>query len=131
MPATGKVVLDSSVVIGHLRGVQAIALQLERFDTLYVPMIVLGELLHGIRKSARSEENLARLRRLLLVATLVSLTEETAHFYAMIKVNLAEAGTPIPENDVWIAAQALELQVPLATEDAHFERIKTLQTLKW
>jgi tRNA(fMet)-specific endonuclease VapC len=131
MPATGKVVLDTSVVIAHLRGIQTVTLQLEQFDTLYLPLIVLGELLHGIRKSNRSQENLAGLRRWLRASTLISLTEATADHYATIKGNLARSGTPIPENDIWIAAHAKELGLSLATRDAHFERIESLQILKW
>lgn len=131
MPAIGKIVLDTSVAVAHLRGIQAVTLQLEQFDTLYLPLIVLGELLHGIRKSTRSQENLAGLRRWLRATTLISLTEATAEQYAVIKGDLARTGTPIPENDIWIAAHAKELGLSSATRDAHFERIEGLQILKW
>jgi tRNA(fMet)-specific endonuclease VapC len=45
--------------------------------------------------------------------------------------DLAKAGTPIPENDIWIVALALEHQLPLTARDAHFDRISGLQVLKW
>ncbi|MCE0497756.1 MAG: hypothetical protein LV481_07410 [Methylacidiphilales bacterium] len=51
--------------------------------------------------------------------------------YGRIKAELARAGTPIPENDVWIAAQAIEQGLPLATCDAHFGRINRLVVLDW
>ena len=46
-------------------------------------------------------------------------------------VHLAKAGTPIPDNDIWIAALAFEHHLPLAARDAHFDRISGLQVLKW
>ena len=58
-------------------------------------------------------------------------TETTAKEYGRIKAELAVAGTPIPENDVWLAAQAMEHGLPLATCDAHFARIKGLVVLDW
>jgi len=55
----------------------------------------------------------------------------TAERYAQIAVTLEREGQPIPENDLWIAAVALELDMPLATSDAHFDRIASLTVLKW
>jgi tRNA(fMet)-specific endonuclease VapC len=131
MPATGKVVLDTSVVVAHLRGIQPVTLKLEQFDTLFLPIVALGELLCGIRKSARAQENLAVLQNWLRTATLLSLTEATADNYATIKNELAQAGTPIPENDVWIAAHAMEHGLSLAARDEHFQRITGLTLLDW
>ena len=71
-------------------------------------MVALGELLYGVRKSVRAAENLASLQTWLSTVTLISLTEAIANRYASIKHELAKAGTPIPENDIWIAAHALE-----------------------
>jgi tRNA(fMet)-specific endonuclease VapC len=131
MPETGNVLLDTSVVIAHLRGVQPVASKLQQFNTLFLPIVVLGELLCGIRKSARAQENLSDLQRWLRTATLLSLTEATADCYAAIKIELAQAGTPIPENDVWIAAHAMEHGLPLAARDEHFHRITGLTVLDW
>ena len=123
MPETGNVLLDTSVVVAHLRGIQPVTLKLEQFDTLFLPIVALGELLCGIRKSVRAQENLAALQHWLRSATLLSLTEATADRYATIKSELSQAGTPIPENDVWIAAHAMEYGFPLATRDEHFHRV--------
>jgi len=54
-----------------------------------------------------------------------------AEHYGRIRADLAKAGTPIPENDIWIAALALEHDLPLAARDAYFDRISGLQVLKW
>jgi tRNA(fMet)-specific endonuclease VapC len=51
--------------------------------------------------------------------------------YGRVRAQLAQAGTPIPENDIWIAAVALEHQLPLSARDVHFEWITGLQVLKW
>ena len=131
MPETGNVLLDSSVVISHLRGIEAVTLKMEQFETLFLPIVALGELLCGIRKSARTQENLSGLQRWLRTVTLLSLTEATADRYATIKNELAQAGTPIPENDVWIAAHAMEHGLPLAARDGHFTQIKGLVILDW
>ena len=131
MPGTGNVLLDTSVVVAHLRGVPDITSKLEQLDALYLPIIAWGELLVGIRKSSRASENLLDLRRWQRTVTLLSLTEATAERYATIKDELAQAGTPIPENDVWIAAHALEHDLPLATRDEHFKRVRGLSVLDW
>ncbi|MEI6786242.1 MAG: PIN domain-containing protein [Verrucomicrobiota bacterium] len=55
----------------------------------------------------------------------------TADHYGRLRAQLAKAGTPIPENDIWIAALALEHQLPLAARDAHFDLVIGLRVLKW
>ena len=131
MPETGNVVLDTSVAVAHLRGFQAVTERFEPFDALFLPIVALGELLCGVRKSVRAKENRASLQSWLQTVKLLSLTESTADRYAIIKIELAQAGTPIPENDVWIAAHAIEHGLPLATRDEHFHRIAGLTVLDW
>jgi len=131
MPETGNVLLDTSVVVAHLRGIQPVTLKLEQFDRLFLPIVAFGELLCGVRKSARAQENLSVLQHWLRSATLLSLTEATADRYAAIKIELTQAGTPIPENDVWIAAHAMEHSLPLAARDEHFHRVAGLTILDW
>jgi predicted nucleic acid-binding protein len=53
----------------------------------------------------------------------VSIDEHTSIFYAKILNDLKRAGTPIPSNDVWIAASAMQHGLVLLTADAHFQRI--------
>jgi len=126
MPATGEVVLDTSAAVAHLRGVQPVSAQLAQFERLYLPTVALGELLYGIRRSARSRENLDQLKNWLRAVTLLSLSQQTAEHYSAIKDGLARAGSPIPENDIWIAAHAVEQQLPLFCLDAHFNQIAGL-----
>ena len=55
----------------------------------------------------------------------------TAEFYARTAVTLEKKGRPIPENDIWIAAMALELDMPLAARDAHYQQVDGLVLLGW
>jgi len=57
--------------------------------------------------------------------------ESTPELYGRISAQLAQAGTPIPQNDIWIAAIALQSGLPLATCDAHFRQVTGLQLLHW
>lgn len=63
--------------------------------------------------------------------TLLLPTARTAAEYGQIKAALKAAGTPIPENDVWIAAAAVEHSWPLATRDPHFKQVPGLTVLNW
>ena len=62
---------------------------------------------------------------------LLSLTEATSECYGRIKDELARAGTPNPENDIWIAAFAVEHALPMAVRDRHFEQVNGLTVLDW
>ncbi|HRG55439.1 MAG TPA: type II toxin-antitoxin system VapC family toxin [Lacunisphaera sp.] len=124
MPANGDVLLDTTVVVAHLRGVTAVSQRLAETQTRYLPTVALGELHYGVHRSARPDENLRLLERWLRVAVLLSVTPATAGHYGRLKDQLARAGTPIPENDLWIAAVALEHGLPVATRDAHLARCR-------
>ena len=62
---------------------------------------------------------------------LLPVSAATAEQFGQLKDQLARAGTPIPENDLWIAACALEHELPLATLDSHFARVPGLKVLDW
>jgi len=131
MPAAGDILLDSTIVVAHLRGKSGVSQRLAEIETRYLSTVALGELHYGIHRSARPEENLRQLERWLRVTVLLSVSPATAEHYGQLKDQLARAGTPIPENDLWIAAQALEHGLPLATRDAHFIYVPGLRVLDW
>jgi tRNA(fMet)-specific endonuclease VapC len=58
-------------------------------------------------------------------------TARTTAVYARVRHQLRAAGTPIPENDVWIAATAIEHNLPLVTRDNHFKVVEELEVLAW
>ncbi|MBX7120933.1 MAG: type II toxin-antitoxin system VapC family toxin [Opitutaceae bacterium] len=128
---TGDVLLDTTIAVAHLRGAPAVSQRLAEAQTRYLPSVALGELHYGIRRSAHAEENLRQLTYWLRAIVLMPVGAATAERYGVLKQQLAVAGTPIPENDVWIAAVALEHDLPLATRDDHFHRVPGLTVLDW
>jgi tRNA(fMet)-specific endonuclease VapC len=90
--------------------------------------MVLGEIKAGFLGGTQRHRNEALLQRFLAKATVSVLLpgRETAEHYGRIFVQLKRAGTPVPDNDLWIAALALEHDLTLITRDRHFERIGQL-----
>lgn len=90
-----------------------------------VPSIVLGELHYGFLGSAKAVENESKLASFLRnpVVRVISVGELTSRSYAHLKHFLRNEGTPIPENDIWIAALALEQAAPVVTSNAHFDKL--------
>lgn len=88
-----------------------------------IPSIVLGELRYGFKGSVQeksNEQNLIHFLRQSVVNTL-AVGESTTRSYAVLKHYLRQSGKVIPENDIWIAALAMEHVVPLVTNDQHFD----------
>ena len=131
MPANGEVLLDSSVVIPYFKGDPALRASFLASPTLYLPLTVLGELHCGAHLSQNPAKHLAQIQNFLAAVVVLSPGVATAEHYGRIRAQLAQAGTPIPENDIWIAALAMEHQLPLSARDVHFGRITGLQVLKW
>ena len=123
-----NVLLDTSAYSQLHRGHQAILDVVQRSETVALPTIVLGELHSGFRKGNRCAENTAWLTQFLSQPSVrvLNVTEETALRYAEIDVYLRKRGRPIPRNDVWIAAVALEHGLQLVTLDVHFREIPLL-----
>jgi tRNA(fMet)-specific endonuclease VapC len=132
MNASGSVLLDTTIVVDHLRG-KSPAL-IERFThsaTIYLPAIALGELLYGAYKSAFKANTLAQIEDFTQLCAILGVDEHTAGYYGRINAGLARLGKVIPQNDIWIAAIALEHNLPLATHDDHFTSIPGLTLIDW
>ncbi len=127
----GDLVLDSSVVIAALRRVPGIEEKLEQAERLWLPLIALGELELGVELASNSGLQRTALDAFLAAVGLLALTAGTARHYARLRAELKRAGSPIPENDLWIAALAVEKGWPLATRDAHFARVPGLTVQDW
>ena len=126
-----SLLLDTCVVVKHFRDATAVADKLAAYEDLYLPQQALGELYYGAYRSARPEKHLAQIERFLAAVDVLNPDEETSQLYGQIATALALAGTPIPQNDVWIAAMAIQTGLPLATCDGHFTRISDLTVLQW
>jgi tRNA(fMet)-specific endonuclease VapC len=125
----GNVVLDTTVVVAHFRGDVSLTTQLQQANALYLPLTALGELYYGAYRSKNTAKNLAQIHEFVKAVVVLHPTETTADSYGQIKAALAKAGTPIPQNDIWIAALAKEYQLPLAARDDHFKLVPGLSLL--
>ena len=124
-----RALLDTNVYSQLVRGAPTLAQAVRGASELVFSMVVVGELLHGYRSGSRFEKNIAVLRRFLAqpFVELRDVTFETAEQYGRIQNELRKSGRPIPTNDVWIAAHAIETGAELWTLDDHFDQVAGLQ----
>lgn len=127
----GSYLLDTNIVIGLFASDSTIIAQLSASPRIFIPSIVLGELYFGAAKSAHSKANGARIDSFAIKNAVLACDAETARYYGRIKEHLRAKGTPIPENDIWIAALAKQHQLILVTRDQHFHQIKEIKTEQW
>lgn len=123
-----NVLLDTSAYVGLRAGVSAVTKKVSLSDTVLFSPIVLGELMYGFRNGSKFEQNMEVLERFLQhdAVELVPVGQVTADRYSRIVLQLKRAGRPIPANDIWIAAQALEHGAELLSSDRHFGKIDGL-----
>ena len=124
-----KILLDTSAFVRFLRGDEKVMTYLAQADSVYMSGFVLGELYAGFKAGGREKENRQILDRFLLKSTVTVLEAsiETADIFGFIMASLKKSGNPIPINDVWIAAHALETGSILVTYDGHFAVIPGLR----
>ena len=120
-----KVLLDTNALTALWSGDERVLDALGQAERVFMSIVVLGELFAGFRGGSRMKENRARLAGFLAKPTVntLELTTETAEVYGQIKDALRRAGTPVPINDVWLSAQAIETGSVLVTFDSHFENV--------
>ena len=127
----GKFLLDTNILIALFANDEAVTSHLAEAEEVFIPNVAVGELFYGAWKSARTQENLQRIEDLIAETPVLGCGVETARLYGRIKNSLRLKGHLIPENDIWIAAIALEHNLTLVTRDAHFAEIADLQTTAW
>jgi predicted nucleic acid-binding protein len=120
-----KLALDTNRYTDFCRDVEGVRLTLERALQIYVPVVVLAELRAGFAVGKRGAENERTLRRFLMKdgVELLFADEQTTHHYASVYRQLRAQGTPIPTNDMWIAALVLQHNLTLYARDDHFDRL--------
>lgn len=120
-----RILLDTSAYSALMRGAEEVARRVRRSEQVLISSIVVGELLFGFRCGSRLERNLAQLEAFLdnPFTECLPVTETTADRFARIARRLREKGTPIPTNDIWIAAHAMESGADLITYDRHFRLV--------
>jgi tRNA(fMet)-specific endonuclease VapC len=124
------VLLDTNVVIAFFADDKAIR---ERVTQTHFVLssTVLGELYYGARKSDRAASNLSRIDEFAASLAVLACDAVTAQYYGKIKDGLRLKGRPIPENDIWVAAAAMQYGLPVATRDAHFNEVDGLLVENW
>jgi tRNA(fMet)-specific endonuclease VapC len=123
-----RLALDTNRYTDLCRGERSVVEVVELANEIWLPFIVLGELRAGFAVGTQGPQNESILRRLLLkpgVAILYA-DEQTTHHYATVYRQLRKQGTPIPTNDMWIAALVLQHSLTLYDRDAHFDSLPQL-----
>jgi tRNA(fMet)-specific endonuclease VapC len=123
-----RVALDTNRLTDLFQGDAELADRLGECDEVWVPLIVLAEIQAGFHGGSQQHRNELLLRTFLAKPTVDILLpgRKTAEHYARLFVQLRRAGTPIPDNDLWIAALVLEHDLTLITRDGHFESVPQL-----
>jgi tRNA(fMet)-specific endonuclease VapC len=125
------VILDTNALSAFVDGVAGVGEALRRHGRAAIPVIVLGEFRYGIAQSKHRAEYAAWLESHLPEFDILAVTEETAVTYAALRLALKKAGRPIPANDAWIAALAIEHDLPLLSRDGHFDAVPELDRESW
>lgn len=123
-----NVLLDTNAYTRLLSGETGIVRIVSLASKIYLPVVVLGELKAGFACGTREAENLTNLDTFLLSpkVNVLPIEAATTTQYAQLYSQLRQQGTPIPINDLWIAALAVQHQLTLCTEDKHFDHLQQI-----
>ena len=127
----GRRLLDTCVVIALFRDDARVQQRLLSVSEAFLSSITVGELYYGAKESAHPAENISQIRLLVDSVTVLPCDRETAWHYGEIKDHLRRKGSPVPENDIWIAAIARRFALTLVTWDTHFDLIDGVSIENW
>lgn len=123
-----NIIVDTNYYVAFKKGNESAVLTMQRTDYIAVNTIVIGELLAGFRCGDRERRNREDLEVFLDSPRVdfMLVDDTTAEFYAQVFAELKQRGRPIPTNDLWLAASAMQHGLALATYDEHFNSISGL-----
>lgn len=124
-------IIDTNALSAWHEGDSGIRSILREADTLALPVIVVGEYLFGLTRSSKRDRAENWISGLLSWMRVEPVTYHTAEIYARVRARLKDAGTPIADNDLWIAALALQSGMPILSRDADFDRVQGLTRISW
>jgi len=124
-------ILDTNALSAFLKEDRSVLRYVDEAEAFCLPVIVLGEYRFGLTGSKDRAALTAKLDALVADATVLVIDEFTTREYAAVRAELKVAGTPIPENDIWIAALVRQHQMPLLTRDGHFDHVAQLERINW
>lgn len=126
-----RLLLDTTGLSALADGDPALQPILRRAAQVAVPVIVLGEYRYGISPSRYRKQYEAWLSEYLSRFRILDVDEQTAVSYSAVRSELKKAGTPIPSNDVWIAALCRQHALPLLSRDPHFDLVAGVTRVNW
>ena len=127
-----RILLDTNAYSSLMRGDDQTAVIVRGATEILMSAVVIGELLYGFRHGSRYQRNAVNLRGFLAspYVSVIPVGQVTADFYSRIAVALRANGTPIPSNDVWIAAHTMETGANLVSADRHFDFVEGIARLR-
>ena len=123
--------LDTNALSAFADGEPAVGEILRQQGRVAIPVIVLGEFRYGVAQSKHRAAYEAWLESETPHFEILPVTEETAAAYAGLRVSLRQSGRPIPANDAWLAALALQHRMPILSRDEHFDVVANLRRESW
>ena len=122
-------IVDSSILIEVMKGNKDVSAKLNAIPQALMNPIILSELYFGACLSGNPNKNVNQIINAVQRFKLLNIDANTVQTFVSIKLDLSAKGTPIPENDIWIAASAVQHQLAVYTKDAHFKNIKNLNLI--
>lgn len=104
---------------------------LRQVPRISIPVIVLGEYRYGISFSRARAHYEQWLAEYLSAFSILDVDEQTTISYSAVRLELRKAGTPVPSNDVWIAALCRQHSLPLLSRDLHFDAVSGVRRFTW
>lgn len=126
-----KFLLDTNAIIALQRENEALKKLLSTATDVFLPVVAIGELYYGAYKSGRVEANRQNIAAFIANRVILHVDADTADVYGQVKQGLRAKGRPIPENDIWIAAFAIQYDLTLITDDVHFAEVDNLHWQRW
>ncbi len=122
-------IIDTNIVVDYIKNIEIVNKLVDRYETLYMPVIVSGELIFGAINSPNPNREISKYEMFVERCQILEINEKVAEKYAEIRLELKKKGKPIPENDIWIGAICIANELPLITQDRHFQNIEQLNLI--
>ena len=127
----GKHILDTNIIIRLFAEDAKILQKVDESEEIFVPSIVIGELCYGAFNSKKVKSNISKIEKLTSEVEILDCDYDIGMEYGEIKKELKDKGTPIPDNDIWIAAISRQYNIELISRDEHFKYVENLKWIKW
>ncbi len=127
-----ELLFDTNAYVEVAKGNAAALQKLRRASLVHLTFVSLAELRAGFACGSKTQQNEKNLQRFLAAkrVSVLYADSETSLFYARIYATLRQNGTPIPTNDLWIAALALQHGLPVYTFDRHFNKVASIDVIQ-